>query len=92
MDLTPENRDPHGNILPEGVYATDIAPWTPMTQRDLTKVFYFSPRRRARADVSWFVALCNDTSPPFEDLMVGHQWWKPDEPVNPIVAGKNPMP
>jgi RHS repeat-associated protein len=92
MYLTREWTDPSNVVLPKGAYATDIAPWTPMTQRQLAEVFYFNPWKQERADLSWFVALCNDTVPPFMPAGVSGQWTKPTGDVNPIIAAPNPMP
>jgi fibro-slime domain-containing protein/RHS repeat-associated protein len=94
--VTPPFTDPGGTFLPSGGYATDIAPWSPMTQRELAALIYFSPRRQARADVSWFVALCNDTNPPFVPLSAPGQWVRRSPggivDVNAVIALKNPMP
>jgi RHS repeat-associated protein len=92
MYLTRQWTDPNtGQILPRGVYATDIPPWANMTQADLAKVFYFSASRQARADLSWTVVICNDIPPLFEPLG-GGQWVKPDGNVHVIGILPNAMP
>jgi hypothetical protein len=63
-----------------------------MTQRELAAIFYFNPWKQERADLSWFVALCNDTTPPFTPAGVGGHWSKPTPDVNPIIVAPNPMP
>lgn len=92
MYLTRAWRDPRtGTHLPQGAYATDIAPWAPMTQRELAEIFYFSPRRQSSADLSWFVVIVNDIAPYFVPVG-GSQWVKPDGTVHAVLAWKNPMP
>jgi YD repeat-containing protein len=92
MWLTRQWTDPAtGSIFPRGVYATDIPPWAEMTQAALAKVFYFSARRQAIADLSWVVVICNDVPPPFVPLGAG-QWVKPDGNVHVIAILPNPMP
>jgi RHS repeat-associated protein len=92
MWLTRQWTDPtSGNVFPRGVYATDIPPWAVMTQAELAKVFYFSARRQAIADLSWVVVICNDVPPPFIPLGAG-QWVKADGNVHVIAILPNPMP
>ena len=92
--LTSAYTDPTtGDFLPKGAYATDIAPWEPgWTQAQLVRTFYFNPWKQDKADVSWFVAICNDLPPLFEPVR-GREWVKPGTGrIHPIVADKNPMP
>lgn len=63
--------------------------------RALAVTIYFNPKRQARADVSWFVALCNDDQPLFEPLSVNPREWVkqgdyPGEvPVNVLAISYN---
>lgn len=85
---------------PVGAYTTDIAPWDPnYDQISLAKAIYFNPNRQTVADVSWFVALCNDTRPPFVQLQFDPIQWVKKAPIRngatpvfAILAFKNPMP
>jgi hypothetical protein len=94
--VTQAIRDPRTGILyPEGAYATDIAPIARgYTQRTLAQTIFFN---RSRADVSWFVALKNDESqnPPWVRV-ADHQFAILSDElmvhVQPIDAGRNPMP
>ena len=84
--------------FPAGAYATDISPAASMTKQQLAAALYFDPGRQARAKNSWYVALCNDDKPGFEQLpATPRQWVKTgDYPglvaVSPIIIGINPMP
>jgi hypothetical protein len=90
MWLTRQWTDPgSGNVFPRGVYATDVPPWAVMTQAVLAKVFYFSARRQAIADLS--VVICKDVPPPFIPIGAG-QCVKEDGNVHVIAILPNPMP
>jgi hypothetical protein len=83
--------------FPAGAYATDISPSSNMTKQQLAAALYFDPARQARAKNSWFVALCNDDKPGFQQLTAPRQWVKTGDypglvPVSPIIIGINPMP
>lgn len=87
--------------LPAGAYASDIEPWDPSyTQETLAPVFYFSKERQQRAvgegKLTWFVVLCNDQKPGFENT-ASHQFVKAGSypgrvKVNAIFIFRNPMP
>jgi hypothetical protein len=88
---------------PRGAYATDIPPWAPTaTKPELAKLFYFAKSRQesavAEGGLDAFVALCNDTVPPFVPTELPGQWVM-EQPrgvtrvqVHAIGYGRNPMP
>src|SRR5205823_3505719 len=84
---------PRYGYLPPGAYATDLEPWRPdLTRRQLAEALYYDPPTQQRKDLSYFVALCNDTPRKFEPLG-GHQWvLSGGGDVHVIYVGKNPSP
>ena len=64
---------------PAGAYATDIAPWdASYTRTSLAQTIYFRPGRQQSAidtTTTYFVALCNDMQPGFQQLPTHPREW-----------------
>jgi RHS repeat-associated protein len=86
-------------LFPLGAYATNVEPWDPnWDQKRLNKDLYIFPRKD---NLSFFVILCNDVPPIFEQIPPTRNWVKQPRPweifdgnvrVHALGYFKNPMP